>query len=147
MKQHKLSPLHLFFLLSLLQLGLFVLLMPVLGQHGFDWVVMENNSHFESADYFLCLLYSLGGARVYQFGIDACYSPLSYAVFHFFSKATSAQDLFEGVDLLQVPYEDLIDLTPKLLTSPYQLLAYLMYLLAGVTVWSGHPAARPSRAG
>ena len=56
MKQHKLSPLHLFFLLSLLQLGLFVLLMPVLGQHGFDWVVMENNSHFESADYFLCLL-------------------------------------------------------------------------------------------
>lgn len=135
MKQHKLSPLHLFFLLSLLQLGLFVLLMPVLGQHGFDWVVMENNSHFESADYFLCLLYSLGGARVYQFGIDACYSPLSYAVFHFFSKATSAQDLFEGVDLLQVPYEDLIDLTPKLLTSPYQLLAYLMYLLAGVLLY------------
>lgn len=135
MKQHKLSPLHLFFLLSLLQLGLFILLMPVLGQHGFDWVVMENNSHFESADYFLCLLYSLGGARVYQFGIDACYSPLSYAVFHFFSKATSAQDLFEGVDLLQVPYEDLIDLTPKLLTSSYQLLAYLMYLLAGVLLY------------
>ena len=128
------TPLQLFFGFCFLNAALFFLLLPVLGQHGFDWVVMENNSHFESADYFLCLLYSLGGARVYQFGVDACYSPLSYAVFAFFSRATSAADLFQGTDLLQVPYVDLIDLTPTLLTSPYQLMAYLMYLLAGVSL-------------
>ena len=128
------TPLQLFFGLCFLNAALFFLLLPALGQHGFDWVVMENNSHFESADYFLCLLYSLGGARVYQFGVDACYSPLSYAVFAFFSRATSAADLFQGTDLLQVPYVDLIDLTPTLLTSPYQLMAYLIYLLAGVSL-------------
>lgn len=134
LKQH-LTPLRLFFGLCFLNAALFLLLLPVLGQHAFDWVVMENNSHFESADYFLCLLYSLGGARVYQFGVDACYSPLSYAVFAFFSKATSAADLFQGTDLLQVPYVDLINMTPTLLASPYQLMAYLIYLLAGISLY------------
>ena len=90
------TPLKVFLGFSLLNLALFLLLIPFLGQKGFDWVVMENNSHFESADYFLCILYSLGGSRVYQFGVDACYSPLSYLVFSFFSKATSAGDLFQG---------------------------------------------------
>lgn len=53
------TPLKVFLRFSLLNLALFLLLMPFLGQKGFDWVVMENNSHFESADYFLCILFSV----------------------------------------------------------------------------------------
>ena len=134
-KKKRGTPLNIFLGFSLLNLALFLLLMPFLGQKSFDWVVMENNSHFESADYFLCILYSLGGSRVYQFGVDACYSPLSYLVFSFFSKATSAGDLFKGVDLLKIPYEELINMTPKLLSSNYQLLSFLIYTALGVMLY------------
>ena len=56
----RLKPFTLFLAVSLINALLFLILMPFLGEHGFNWVVMENNSDFESADYFLCILFSLG---------------------------------------------------------------------------------------
>lgn len=134
-RRTSLEPLTLYFIISLFSTALFFLLLPFLGQHGFDWVVMENNSNFESADYFLCILFSLGRGEVYRFGVDACYSPLSYVIFYLISKMTATDELLRGVDLLTIPYEQLIDMTPKLLTSPYQLLAFLIYTLLGVWLY------------
>lgn len=129
------KPLTVFFSLSLFSTGLFFLLMPTLGKHGLKWIVMENNSHFESADYFLCLLFSLGKKNVYLFGIDACYSPLSYAFFYFISKMAYMDNLLKGVDLLSIPYEQLINMTSKLLTSPYQLLLFILYSIIGILLY------------
>lgn len=42
------TPLKVFLGFSLLNLALFLLLIPFLGQKGFDWAVMENNSHLLS---------------------------------------------------------------------------------------------------
>lgn len=129
------EPFTLYLVITLFSAALFLLLMPFLGQHGFDWIVMENNSDYESADYFICILYSLGRERVYYFGPEACYSPLSYTFFYFISKALSADKLLAGVDLLTVPYERLISMTPELLVSPYHLLAFLFYSIAGVFLY------------
>ena len=131
----RLKPFTLFLAVSLINALLFLILMPFLGEHGFNWVVMENNSDFESADYFLCILFSLGKKDVYRFGVDACYSPLSYAFFYCISKITSTDKLLQGLDLLSIPYEDLIDMTPKLLTSPYQLLTFIIYSVAGIALY------------
>ncbi|MDO4490605.1 MAG: glycosyltransferase 87 family protein [Lachnospiraceae bacterium] len=128
----RLKPLTLLFGIVLINTLLFLFLLPKLGQHGFDWIVMENNSDFESADYFLVMLFSLGKEKVYEFGVDACYSPLSYVFFYLISKATAADQLLAGVDLFSLPYEELIRMTPKLLSSPYHLLGFLMYTLGGI---------------
>ncbi|MDO4169033.1 MAG: glycosyltransferase 87 family protein [Lachnospiraceae bacterium] len=131
----RIKPFSLYLILSLFSTVLFFLLMPFLGQHGFDWAVMENNSHFESADYFLCILFSLGKQNVYLFGIDACYSPLSYALFYWISKTTSMDTLLKGVNLLSIPYEELINMTSNLLISPYQLLAFIIYSIIGILLY------------
>lgn len=126
------TPLQLFFFLSLAGILAFFLFMPFLGIHGLDWLVMENNSDFESADYFLVLLFSLGGENAYHFGVDACYPPLAYGVFRLIAEAVSLPQLLHGVDLFSVPYEELIAMTFDLLVSPYQLLVFLLYVLLGV---------------
>lgn len=131
-QKKNLTPILAFFGLSVMNAILFFVLMPFLGEHGLNWIVMENNSDFESADYFLCILFSLGKSEVYRFGVDACYSPLSYEFFYLISKITAADQLLAGVDLLSIPYEELIRMTPKLLTSPYQLLVFLIYTLGGI---------------
>lgn len=129
------QPFTLYIVISLFSTGLFFLFMPFLGQHGFDWIVMENNSHFESADYFLCILFSLGKKNVYRFGIDACYSPLSYVLFYVMSQIGSVDVLLKGTDLLSIPYEQLIDMTSTLLASPYQLLLFLLYTIIGICLY------------
>lgn len=129
------KPITLFFIISICSTGLFFLVLPFLGKHGLDWIVMENNAHFESADYFLCLLFSLGRNHVYQFGIDACYSPLSYGFFYLISKMAYLDDLLKNVDLLSIPYEELINMTTKLLSSPYQLLVFIIYSLTGILLY------------
>lgn len=131
----RMEPLTLYLFISLFSTALFFLLLPFLGQHGFDWLIMENNSHYESADYFLCILFSLGKQNVYHFGIDACYSPLSYAFFYCISKMTSAGELLKEVDLFSIPYEQMINMTSELLASPYQLMAFLLYITAGIFLY------------
>lgn len=129
------EPITLYLVISLLNMALFFLLLPFLGQHGFDWVVMENNSDFESADYFLCLLFSMGKENVYGFCIEACYSPLSYVLYYVICKMTSMGKLLEGVDLLMVPYEKMVAMTPQLLVSPYQLLMFVIYSMMGMLLY------------
>lgn len=129
------TPRQLFLLLCLLNTALFLVLLPVLGQRGFAWAVMENNSDFAAADYFLCIQYALGGKNVYQFGPDACYSPLAYLVFWLLGRMTSVADFFQGVDVLQLSYPEMIRNTMPLLASPYQLVGYLGYLLGGVLLY------------
>ena len=63
LQKNEISPFRLFLALSLVCLILFALMMPWLGQKGMDWVVMENNSDFEAADYTLCQLFALCGCR------------------------------------------------------------------------------------
>lgn len=96
---------------------------------------MENNSDFESADYYLVLLYSLGGEKVYQFGIDACYPPLAYFFCLLISRSISLAQTLTNIDLFALGYQGQVGMTPELLLKPYSLWVYLMYSLLGVLLY------------
>lgn len=127
-----LEPFPLFLLVSLTGTALFFILLPFLGVHGMDWFVMENNGDYESADYFLPILFSAAGKDAYSFGVDACYSPLAYGLFYLFGSFTGLPSLLDAGEIGAMSYAEKIAMSFELLVSPYQLLVYLLYLLAGL---------------
>ena len=135
LQKNNIRPFHLFLALSLVCLILFALMLPWLGQKGMDWVVMENNSDFEAADYTLCQLFALCGDEVYHCGVDACYSPLAYGFFALFNKIGGLDRLLADVDVAGLSYQEMIALTGDILAMPYQILTYLMYILFGVLLY------------
>lgn len=135
LQKNKLSPFRLFLALSLACLILFALMMPWLGQKGMDWVVMENSSDFEAADYTLCQLFALCGDEVYHCGVDACYSPLAYGFFALFGRIGGLDRLLADVDVASLSYQEMIALTGDILAMPYQMLTYLIYIISGVLLY------------
>lgn len=129
------SPLAVYLAVSLSGILFYFILLPILGNHLLEWLVMENNSDFESADYYLVLLYSLGGKNVYQFGVDACYPPLAYCFCWLMSHALSLAQHLDGVDLLEIGYQGQVGMTPQLLVLPYSLWVFLMFSVFGVLLY------------
>lgn len=133
LQKNNVRPFHLFLALSLACLILFALMLPWLGQKGMDWVVMENNSDFESADYTLCQLFALCGDEVYHCGVDACYSPLAYGFFALLGRIGGLDRLL--ADVASLSYQEMIALTGDILAMPYQMLTYLIYIISGVLLY------------
>lgn len=131
----KITPVTLFLIIGLAGPVSYFLALPFLGQHGIKWLVMENNFDYETADYFLTLLFSMGKENVYDFGIDACYTPLSYVFFYIFARITSLGELFQAPELLAMSYPELIDLGQSLLLSPYHVLIFILYLMLGLSLY------------